>query len=197
MAASAASEEDLERLRSVASGDARALGELYDLHAGAVMGVCLRVLGDRAEAEEVVADVFMQVWSQAARYDPARGSPLGWIVTIARTRAIDRRRAMGRRPEGEAIEERTWAGGGGPAAPASPELEAEVSQRRERIRGALDALEARQRRAVELAFYDGMSHSEIAAQLGEPLGTVKTRIRTGLMRLRDSLLSIGEEGAAV
>jgi RNA polymerase sigma-70 factor (ECF subfamily) len=168
-----------------ACGDERALGALYDAAGPAVFGTALRILDDRAAAEEVVLDVFLQVWRQAERWDPARGTPLGWLLMLARTRAIDRRRsgAVQRArtmPLPDAVSEM-------PSAAPGPEDDSLAAERRRLVRAALDALPGEQRVAVELAWLRGLSHAEVAAALGAPLGTVKTRIRLGMARLREAL----------
>jgi RNA polymerase sigma-70 factor (ECF subfamily) len=161
-------------IRRLATGDHKALGEFYDLHAGLVNGLALRILRDRAEAEDVVQEVFVQVWRQAARFDPDRGSPEAWLCTITRTRALDRlRRRASRREEAE---------GATPAGAQAPRTEAALA-----VRKALEGLSPEQRRALELAYYEGLTQSEIAARLAEPLGTIKTRIRTAMIRLREVL----------
>jgi RNA polymerase sigma-70 factor (ECF subfamily) len=161
-------------LRRLGEGDAAALGEFYDLHAGLVNGLALRILKNAAEAEDVVQEVFVQVWRQAERYDPSRGSVEAWLCTIARTRALDRlRRHSARREEaGERL----------PGAVSAPRTEEALA-----VRKALDTLSPDQRRALELAYYEGLTQTEIAEQLGQPLGTIKTRIRTAMLRLRDVL----------
>ena len=161
-------------LQRLTSGDSGALAELYDLHAGLVNGLALRILRNAAEAEDVVQEVFVQVWRQAERYDPARGSAEAWLATIARSRALDRlRRRTARREEsGEA-----W-----PVAGIQPRPEEALA-----VRKALGSLSSDQRRALELAYYEGLTQSEIAAHLGQPLGTIKTRIRSAMIRLRDVL----------
>lgn len=184
----AAVAEELALIRAIATGDKAAFGSLYDRYAGTVMALCLRVLGDRAEAEEAVTDVFWQVWQQAGRFDLDRGQPIAWLTTLARTRAIDRRRALARRrsvvlPEDEGDGSRTER------LPSSsdPHAEAVGAEQGERVRRALGTLVPDQRRAVELNFFGGLSHQDIAEELGEPLGTIKTRIRSGLARLKESL----------
>jgi len=169
-----AESQALAVLRRLAAGDPRALGEFYDLYAGLANGLALRILRDRSEAEDVVQEVFVQVWRQASRYDPDRGSPEAWLCTMARTRALDRlRRRTSRREEpSEAA----------PAPANTPANEEALA-----VRKALDGLSADQRRALELAYYEGLTQSEIARRLNEPLGTIKTRIRTAMMRLRETL----------
>jgi RNA polymerase sigma-70 factor (ECF subfamily) len=161
-------------IRRLTTGDHKALGEFYDLYAGLVNGLALRILHDRTEAEDVVQEVFVQVWRQATRFDPRRGSPEAWVCTIARSRALDRMRRRTSRPE----DART-APPGAVALPRSDEALA--------VRKALEGLSPDQRRALELAYYEGLTQSEISERLREPLGTIKTRIRTALIRLREVL----------
>ena len=161
-------------LRRLAAGDQTALGEFYDLYAGLANGLALRILRDTSEAEDVVQEVFVQVWRQAARFDTSRGSAEAWLCTITRTRALDRLRRRASRREEQADET--------PAATAAPRNEEALA-----VRKALDGLSAVQRRALELAYYEGLTQTEIAARLGEPLGTIKTRIRTAMIRLREVL----------
>jgi RNA polymerase sigma-70 factor (ECF subfamily) len=170
--------EDLQR---VAGGEAEALARLYDESSHLVYGVALRILRDPLDAEEVAIDVYMQIWRSAARFDPCRGSARSWLVTLARSRAVDRLRGAARRREKEKslYEVREVA-----SLEASPESGAILRERGRRARQALDALPARERQAIDLAFFSGLSHSEVAEELSEPLGTVKSRIRTGLQRLR-------------
>jgi RNA polymerase sigma-70 factor (ECF subfamily) len=161
-------------IRRLTTGDHKALGEFYDLYAGLVNGLALRILHDRAEAEDVVQEVFVQVWRQATRFDPRRGSPEAWVCTIARSRALDRlRRRTARR------EDAHTAPPGAVALPRSDEALA--------VRKALEGLSPDQRRALELAYYEGLTQSEISERLREPLGTIKTRIRTAMIRLREVL----------
>lgn len=173
---------DEEIVRRVADGDQAAIAELYDRYRQVVFGLALRVLRDRGEAEEVHLDTFLQVWRTASRYDPGRGSVSAWLMTLTRSRAIDRLRA---RPRPAMATEDLGAA----AADAAPGPEEAMEQvlRQRRVTRALSALSEPQRRAIALAYYRGLSHSEIAATLGEPLGTIKTRIRGGLRALRDSL----------
>ncbi len=169
----------------MAEEDQEALSALYDRHRSVVFSLILRILRDRAEAEEVLTDVFFQAWRGARGFDPLRGSVIAWLVMLARSRALDRLRREGRRAAGlTAIEEQAHATP--PPASAAGEA-AEQQLRRSRIQTALGQLSAQQRGALELAYFGGMSHSEIADKLGEPLGTIKTRIRQGLLSLRQSL----------
>jgi RNA polymerase sigma-70 factor, ECF subfamily len=154
------------------------LRALYDACAGRVMAVALHLLRDPAEAEDVVQETFLELWRRPAGYDPARGSREAYAVLIGRSRALDRLRARGsaRRAAERASDD--------PVLPPAPPLEvAEARQRRERVVRALDALPPAQREAVELAFFGGLSHTEIAARVGEPLGTVKTRLRLAMEKL--------------
>ena len=175
-------------VRRCAEGDQSALGTLYDESSQHVYGVALSVLRDTADAEEVTLDVYSQVWRSAAVYSSQRGSVVAWLLTLARSRAIDRLRSRAtRQKREEPIDDspRSFHTGD-----ASPEDSASASQTRLRIQQALDRLPPDQREAVELAYFSGMSHSELAAHLGQPLGTVKTRIRMGMMKLREELTGL-------
>lgn len=175
----------VERLRA---RDQAALDTLYERYSGVVHAVALRIIGQPADAEDVVVDSFWQVWQQAASYDASRGQLRTWIVTIARSRALDRLRVLRRSPLAEA-EEVNVAGrevvGGD-----DPEQAAWLSQRSAIVRAAMAGLPREQRQALELAYYHGLSQSEVAERLGEPLGTIKTRIRLGMMKLREQLQSL-------
>jgi RNA polymerase sigma-70 factor (ECF subfamily) len=171
-------------IKRVAQGDQTALGTLYDSTSPLVHGLVLRIVGDSGLAEDVTLDVYMQVWQQAKRYDPERGSAMAWLMTLARSRAIDRLRATGQqRSTSEPMEMLTEVRSTAP----DPEESAQLSQQRSRVRQALHALNADQRRAIELAFFGGLSQSEIASKLSVPLGTIKTRIRSGMLTLREIL----------
>jgi RNA polymerase sigma-70 factor (ECF subfamily) len=163
----------------VANGEQAALRVLYDRHGPRVLAVALRVLRTKMEAEEVVQDTFIEVWKRAREYDPVRGSVSGWVTTMARNRAIDRLRTRG----SEGRTSQAFAGEP-PASPRATPLE-DVEQRlaRDRIGAALAELPGEQRAAIELAYFEGLSQREIAERTGEPLGTVKTRVRLAMAKL--------------
>lgn len=166
-------------MASVATGDEPAFAELYDELAPTVFGIVLRVVRDPAQSEEVTQEVFLEVWRQAARYDSARGGVRAWAVTIAHRRAVDRVRSE------QALRDRQLRDAATPVVDLDTPSENVIgSWERERARQALSELSASQRQALELAFFDGLTHVEIADRLGVALGTVKTRIRDGLIRLR-------------
>jgi RNA polymerase sigma-70 factor, ECF subfamily len=176
----------------IAEGDEGALRELYDVLAPRVLGLAQQILRDRAIAEEALVDVFSQVWRQAGRYEPLKGSVTTWICTLARTRAIDLRRSRQRHSQREsALDAHELELFRDPA--ASPAAAAAEGDRKDRVQRALSGLPREQRRAVEAAFFGGLSHTEIAATFGQPLGTVKTRIRSGLAALRLALASVEGE----
>jgi len=181
-----------------AAGDERALGELYDRYGGMAFSLACAVVGEHADAEEVVADAFAQIWRSAGGFDPARGSVTAWVATIVRTRALDLVRS--RRRRARVLEEAAVVTDEGETlvlAPSaeSPDRGAELSETAAIVRRSLADLPAPQRRVIELAYFGGLSQSEIAAQLSEPLGTVKTRMRAGMDKLRQSLRPVLEAGA--
>lgn len=175
-------------LRQAAQGDQPSLAVLYDRTAPAVHGLVMRILRDPGMAEEVSADVYLQAWRQAERYDPARGGVLPWLLTLARSRALDRLRAVRLRAEAERPTEPD-----GPRVAPGADQRSEVAERRRLVLAAVGALPEDQRRVLELAYFRGLSHTEIADELGEPLGTVKTRIRLGMTRLRRQLSPLEED----
>ncbi len=180
-----ARDQDLVSLvERVATGDQSALATLYDATNRLIYSLILRVLGDVSSAEEVLIDVYTQVWRQAASYDANRGAPLAWMATIARSRAIDRLRSGW---QDQRRKESLDILGDAPANAASPEEMTVASERRKFVREALNLLTPEQREVIELAYYSGLSHSEIAEKLNQPLGTVKTRTRLGMMKLREAL----------
>ncbi len=175
---------DAALLARVAQGDQTAFAAFYDRLSGLMVATARRVVGDAAEAEDVVHDVFVSIWEKAGNFDPARGSPAAWAVTLVRNRAIDRVRSRQRR--GEILAESApgdlgYHEPGGDDAP----LAADLAERSKVVRSALSDLPAEQRRALELAFFSGLTHEQIARRLASPLGTVKARIRRGLLSLRD------------
>lgn len=180
------SRSDADVIRRIRAGDRAAFLEVYDRYAPLLLSVAARVLGDRREAEDVLQDVFTQIWHKSSGYDAELGSLSSWAVTLTRNKAIDRIRASTRRRrlmEEIAISAETAADAPMPSAN-------EVLHGRERaqhIRAALADLSADQRQVIELAFFAGLSQSEIAARLEQPLGTIKARIRRGMLRLREQL----------
>jgi RNA polymerase sigma-70 factor (ECF subfamily) len=173
-------------MKAIAAGDQLALERLYDRYHALVFALCLRVVKNRAEAEDVLVEVFQELWERSQRYDALRGSPLTYLSTLARSRAIDHLRVRGRQSQ------RTISADAQTTDPAvspdpDPGLAADLLEQRQQVIDALESLDPIYRQAVELSFYDGLSHSEIAARLNKPLGTVKTYIRQGLIRLRDRL----------
>jgi RNA polymerase sigma-70 factor (ECF subfamily) len=170
----------IERLRA---REQAALGLLYDRYAGLVYALALRITGSPVEAQDVVVDSFWQVWQQADCYDQRRGQVAAWILTIARSRALDRARARRRSAHLVPEEQSAWQ----ITARDNPEQDAWHAERARLVRAALAELTLQQREAIELAFYHGLSHTEIAERLGEPLGTIKTRIRLGLLKMREKL----------
>lgn len=171
-------------IAQIAEGDQAALAAFYDRSSPHVFGLVLQILGDREAAEEVTLDIYMQVWRQAHTFDDKRGTPGGWLMILARTRAIDRFRAgtteRGRIESLEAV-------GFFASDHETPEEVLAGQQRRQLVRQALEGLTADQRQAIALAYFYGLSQSEIAEKLDLPLGTVKTRMRLGMMKLRDAL----------
>jgi RNA polymerase sigma-70 factor (ECF subfamily) len=180
---------DQELLEQAAHGDERGLAELYDRYAPPLYSLALRVTGLQADAEEVVLDAFSQAWREAGRFSADRGSVGAWLTMICRSRALDLIRSRGRR--GKALDRARGAtpdgtpGMGSPT--ADPSRAAELSEQADQVNQALEGLSPPQREAISLAFYEGLSHSEIAERLSEPLGTVKTRVRLGMQKLRDAL----------
>jgi RNA polymerase sigma-70 factor (ECF subfamily) len=176
--------DDREVIGRVATGDPAGLELLYDRYATRVYSLALRIVRDVADAEDVTQEVFAQVWSSASRFDQSRGAVAAWLTVIARSRALDRlrRRNQGARPQApdNALAEI-------PDPAPSVELAAATSEQVGVAREALATLPADQRMAVELAYYDGLTQAEIAERTSSPLGTVKTRIRTGLQRIRDAV----------
>lgn len=171
---------DLERcIVAAAGGDQAAFADLYDLLSATVFGVVRRVLRDQAQSEEVTQEVFVEVWRAASRFDTGRGNVRSWVVTIAHRRAVDRVRSEQAHRDRNVRDARAVE-----AAPPTPEDAAVAGEERASAVAAMATLPPPQREALELAFYDGLTHTQIADRLGVALGTVKTRIRDGLIRLR-------------
>ncbi len=180
--------EEIAQVKRVAGGDSSALRELYRRYAGRVQAIALRCLGVRGDAEEVVQETFVEVWRRAKDFDDRRGTVGAWLTTIARTRAIDRLRSRG---SASRVSTASAAEAVDPV--PSPGDNAMQRQAQERVRQALDTLPAEQRQALELAYFEGLSHSEIAQRTGQPLGTVKTRVRLGMEKLQRILQDLASE----
>src|ERR1051326_1848322 len=178
----------LDRIRA---GNSEALAQLYDETSILLYGLALRVLNDPSDAEEVVLDVYQQVWRSTHTFDPKRGTVWGWLTVLTRSRSIDRLRSMGSRrarelPIEEGFETRSTT--------PLPEVESIFAEERKLVRVALGTLAPEQREAIELAFFRGLTHVEVAEAMGAPLGTIKTRIRIGMRKMRDVLAPAPLEG---
>src|SRR5262245_26132210 len=177
---------DRELLARVARGDVAALRSIYDQYASRAITIAFRILRNREEAEDVVQETFLEVWRRSAQFDPGRGGAVAWVVTIARSRAIDRLRARtiaGRTIASAAEEAESML----PVPPPSPALEAERRRDERRVAAALGALPPAQRRTIELAYFEGLSQSEIAVKTASPLGTVKMRVKLAMAKLAELL----------
>lgn len=179
------SPSDQTLLERIAQGDAPAFSAFYDRHSARVFGLLNRMLQSASDAEDVLQEVFWQVWTHAGRYDFQRASPAAWLIVLARSRALDFLRKRKNLPLATEDLER--------GALDDPSLKLEQDERARRVLGALKSLPADQRKAVELSFFGGLTHEEIAERLSLPLGTAKSRIRLGMGRLRQALHAIGEE----
>ncbi len=182
----AASQIDPALLARVVKGDQQAFSQLYDRSSTLLYTLAVRILGHRDEAADLLQEVYLEVWRKVARYDVGRGTPVAWLITLTRSRAIDRLRARGTRASAaESLD--------GPSAAQIPDrrqgpFDAHADQEmRERVTQALSSLPPAQQQAIELAYYEGLTHMEIAARLNQPLGTVKTRIKLGMAKLRETL----------
>jgi RNA polymerase sigma-70 factor (ECF subfamily) len=181
-------------LGAVARGDHQAMARLFDATHRLVFVLARRILGANDAAEEVMLDVYLQVWRSAPSFDCARGRVSSWLLTIARSRALDRRRSLAAR----AVREQGWSDAlaentADCTCSVDPQRAQDRAERRDSVRAAIGALPDAQRLAIELAYFPGLSHTEIAARLGEPLGTIKTRIRLGMIKLRDLLQALEGE----
>ncbi len=175
-------ERDLDCVRRVEGGDSRALEELYDRYCPLLYPVALRILRSTADAEEAVQQAWLQAWKSAGRYDDRRGTVAAWLLTLTRSRALDLYRSLSSRRRAESQSETPPE-----AAPGDPATETVQGQLGARVRQALAKLPAQQRQVLEIAYFEGLSQSEVAARLSAPLGTVKSWTRQGLMRLRELL----------
>lgn len=191
----AASTIDPKLLSRVVKGDQQAFNQLYDQSSPLLYSLALRILGTREEAAELLQEVYLEVWRKVVRYDVGRGTPIAWLITLTRSRAIDHLRARGSRAhpqpsapvDGAPAAQITDQKPGPSEAPADQEFRSLVS-------GALTGLPLAQQQAIELAYYEGLSHTEIAARLNQPMGTVKTRIKLGMSKLRESLHQCWDQG---
>lgn len=183
------SPDDFALMQRIADGDRTALDLLYRRYAAVVFSVALRICNDRGTAEDLLIDVFFELWHRADRYDPNRGAPLTYITTLARSRAIDRKRGKSARwahlNEGP-LEGLNQSKPAEDAAP-SPHDHAVLAEQASVVRAALRQLEPEHRQMIELSYFEGLSHSQIAEKLQKPLGTVKTHIRMGIIRMRELL----------
>lgn len=181
-------DQDVELLKRVAAKDEAALGQVYDRYRLILFGVLMRILNNREEAEDVLQEVFLQVWRRAADFDENRGRPFTWLVTLARSRGIDRLRSLASR------ERVVMAGAANEGVEDVSDAAADAirSEQRGVVNNALAQLPEDQKRPLMLAYFDGLTQSEIAMQLGAPLGTVKTRMRSGMMKLRELLSTRGQ-----
>jgi RNA polymerase sigma-70 factor (ECF subfamily) len=179
---------DLSLMQRIAAREAAALAELYDRHSRLLFGLILRIVRDRSEAEEILQEAFMRVWRRAEIYDRQVGGPLPWIVRVARNCAIDRLRARRLRAAVNAPAiDLAAVEAVAPSGIQTPEAAALDAERRQKLTGALAGLPAEQRQLIEAAFFEGYTHSELAQRFGLPLGTVKTRIRAGMVAMRKRL----------
>ena len=195
--ASNAPSRDADLVLRIGRGDERALGLLYDRYGAVLYAVAFRVTGEKADAEEVVMEAVAQAWREASRFDTTRGSAAAWLTMMTRSRAVDLVRSRARRTRITETAAQDNAG----TAPAmsqgfrSPGSTLEEDERRTAVAAAMSALSSPQRQALELAYYEGLSQSEIGEKLREPLGTIKTRMRLGMQKLREALRPYYFEGA--
>lgn len=190
-----ASAEDRPLVAAMRGGDERALSALYDRHAPALLGLVMRFVQDQSDAEAVLLKAFLQAWRSAESFDAERGSVLGWLTIIARSRALDFVRTAALRQRREPLNEDRES----PlmlvddSAHADPSAAVEAQETRRTVEAALASLQPAQRVAIELAYFEGLTHVEVAERLAEPLGTIKTRIRMGMIKLRELLAPLAGE----
>ena len=173
---------DLDLLNAIKRRDEQALAALYDRYRLILFGLTMRILSSREEAEDVLQEVLLQVWRRASDFDEQRGRPFTWLVTLTRSRAIDRLRVLGARQRLTEAAAKEFSDETSDAA-----LDAFKSEQREIVKRALAELPEDQRRTLLLAYFEGLTQSEIAAKLATPLGTIKTRMRSGMIKLREVL----------
>jgi len=180
-------DHDVELLKAVAAKNEAALGQLYDRYRLILFGVLMRILNNREEAEDVLQEVFLQVWRRAADFDENRGKPFTWLVTLARSRGIDRLRSLASR-------ERVATAGANEASDEVSDAATDAIRAEQRgvVNDALSQLPEDQKRPLMLAYFEGLTQTEIAYKLGAPLGTVKTRMRSGMTKLRELLSARGQ-----
>ena len=178
-----ASPDLVELLKRCGRGDQQAFAQLYDAVAARAHGLAVRVVRDPAQAEEVTQEAFLEIWRNSGRFDPAKGSPLGWLLTIVHRKSVDRVRSA----EASTRRDATYHHQNRPVDHDSTAEAAQASLEARRVRAALDSLTPIQREALELAYFGGYTHTEVATMLDLPVGTAKTRIRDGLIRLRDTM----------
>jgi RNA polymerase sigma-70 factor (ECF subfamily) len=176
---------DVDLLRRIGAGDGLAFASFYDQYSGLLFSIVVRILNDSHEAEDVLQEVFLQIWDKAASYDPRLGKPASWVVTLARNKAIDRIRASQRRSK--LLEQASTEVAVAPENSKTANEQVHGKENAELIRNVVAALPQDQRRAIEMAFFSGLTQNEISETLREPLGTVKARIRRGMLKLRDQL----------
>ena len=179
-------EAEVELLRRIGGGDLQSFEELYRRYGGMLFATILRILNQQEAAEDVLQEVFLHIWEKAPLYDPARGKPLTWVVTLARNKAIDRLRSTQRSNRLHSEVEREAQAFDANGERSSADV-VEGVEKSKLVREAMERLSKDQREAISLAFFSGLTQTEIAERLGEPLGTVKARIRRGMMRLREVL----------
>lgn len=176
---------DVDLLRRIGDGDRPAFERFYDQYSGLLFSIAVKILNDASEAEDVMQEVFLQIWDKAGGYNPLLGKPVSWAVTLVRNKAIDRIRASQRRAK--LMEQATVEAASGPENSPTANERLHGKENAELIRNVVAGLPADQRRAIEMAFFSGLTQNEISEKLQEPLGTVKARIRRGMIKLRDQL----------
>jgi len=181
-------------LASIVKGDQQAFSQLYDHSSALLYTLAFRILGSREETDELLQEVYLEVWRKVARYDVGRGTPIAWLITLTRSRAIDRLRSRSARAYNATTQLRAAVSSHVADLGPSP-FETQADQElRIAVGTAMTSLPPAQQQAIELAYYEGLSHQEIAARLNQPLGTVKTRIKLGMSKLRDSLRHCWDQG---